>query len=334
MNNSLREKRVLITGASGFIGSWLTQKLLEQQATVTALLHEWNPDSYFISSGMIHRVQNVVGVVEDYDLLEKTIGDYGINTVLHLAAVSVQGQAMKKPREALETNIRGTYNILEACRVHAHLIERVIVTSSDKAYGDSNILPYLETLPMQGKHPYDVSKSCADLIARCYHHSYGLPVAVVRLANTYGGGDWNWSRLIPKTILSLLNNEPPLIYVPLKGDFKRDFLYVEDLVNGYMAVLEGLANPEIQGEAFNLGTGYCWTVMDIVNKIKQQMNYEHIEPVIVQKPHGEILHQSLSPEKAKTILGWTPHYNLDEGLAKTIDWYKAWWRSSKSGHLG
>ncbi len=321
MNNSLRDLRVLVTGASGFMGSWLTEYLLNQGATVTTLLADWNPDSYFVRSGIVHRIRNVIGSIEDYDLLEKVIGDHGINAVFHLAAISVEGLAFEKPRLSFEINIRGTYNVLEACRVHSDMVRRVVVASSDKAYGDSPILPYTEDLPMLGRHPYEVSKSCADLIARSYYHSYGLPVAVGRFGNIYGGGDLNWSRLLPNTIRRLLNNDRPRVRMPAQGSFMRDFLYVKDAVNAYIAMFEGLARPEVHGEAFNFAMGGTWTVLEVVEKIQRIMHCEDIEPLIENQSHGEIWHQQVSAEKAKKVLGWTPRYSFDEGLAETVEWY-------------
>jgi len=321
MNNNLRERRVLVTGASGFMGSWLSKYLLEQEATVVTILADWNPKSYFVQSGIFHRVQNVIGSIEDYNLLEKVIGDYGIDTVFHLAAVSVEGLAFEKPRLAFEINVRGTYNVLEACRVHSDLVQRVIVASSDKAYGDSPILPYTENLPTIGKNPYDASKSCADMIARSYHHSYKLPVAIGRFGNIYGGGDLNLNRLIPNTIRRLLKNEPPLVRMPAQGSFMRDFLYVKDAVNTYISMFEGLANPDVHGEAFNFAMGGSWTVLEIVQKIQQIMNRHDIEPMLVPQSHGEIWHQHVCTQKAQNILGWTPRYSFEEGLRETVEWY-------------
>lgn len=321
-HQKLRKNRILVTGASGFTGSWLTEYLLNSGATITTLLADWNPDSYFVSSGIVYRVKNVIGSIEDYNLLEKVICECGIDTVFHLAAVSVQNLAFKEPRQSFEINIRGTYNLLEACRVHSDLVKRVIIASSDKVYGDSDVLPYTEDLPIHGKNPYDVSKSCADLIAQSYYHSYNLPIVVGRFGNIYGGGDLNWSRLIPNTIRCLVNHERPLVRIPDQGSFRRDFLYVKDLVYAYMAMFEGLARPEIHGQAFNFGTGSCWTVLEIVRKIQKQMNLELIEPIIVPQSNGEILHQQVSAEKAKKELGWDANYSLDEGLAETIDWYR------------
>jgi CDP-glucose 4,6-dehydratase len=330
MDNTLRDYRVLVTGASGFTGSWLTEHLLNRGATVTALLLDCIPESYLVSSGAIHCVKKVYGSIENYDVLEKVIGDHGINAVFHLAAVAVQEMAFGSPRQAFEVNIRGTYNILEACRVHSDLIQRVIVASSDKAYGDSDVLPYNEELPIRGKNPYDVSKSCADLIAYSYSHSYGLPIAIGRFGNVYGGGDLNWSRLIPNTIRRLRDKERPLVRVCNNESFRRDFVYVKDIVRAYMTMFKGLARPETHGQAFNFGTGKSWTVEEIVQKIQSYMHLEPVEFLVEHRSHGEILHQQLSAEKAKRELGWTPTYSLDEGVIETINWYQQFFSKRKS----
>jgi CDP-glucose 4,6-dehydratase len=321
MMNTLNQTRVLVTGASGFIGSWLTEYLLDQGAIVTALMADWNPDTYFVRSGLFHRTKNVVGSITDFDCLNNLMRDQKIQAVFHLAAISVEGLAFKNPRLAFDINIRGTYNVLEACRVNADHIQQVIVASSDKAYGDSPILPYTEDLPTIGKNPYDVSKSCADMIARSYHHSYGLPVAIGRFGNIYGGGDLNWTRLMPNTIKQLLKREAPLVKMPIEGSFKRDFLYVQDAVSTYISMFEGLSRKEVQGEAFNFAMGGSWTVLEIVEKVQKIMGCEDIKPKIVSQTHGEIFHQHVSTEKAESVLGWTPKYSLEAGLAETVEWY-------------
>lgn len=326
----LHNHKILVTGASGFMGSWLTQHLVDQGAQVITILADWNPSSLFVRHGIINRVKNIIGSIEDFDLLEQVIRENKIDTVFHLAAISVEGWAFSHPRKSFEINIRGTYNVLEACRLNADIVSKVIVASSDKAYGDSPILPYTEGLPMQGKHPYEVSKSCADLIARSYYHSYGLPVAVGRFGNIYGGGDLNWSRLIPGSIMRLLNNNSPIVREPKQGSFQRDFLYVKDGVNSYMSMFEGLSRPEVQGEAFNFAMGGTWTVMEIVNKLQKIMNCEHIQPVIEPQDHGEIWHQHVSVAKAQEMLGWTPQYSLDQGLMETIEWYTEFLSSPKT----
>jgi CDP-glucose 4,6-dehydratase len=315
------QNRVLITGASGFTGSCLAEFLLNEGAVVTTLSSDVDPNSSFIRNGIFKRVKSVEGSILEYELLVRTIADLGIDTVFHLAAVSTENKAFEHPRDTFEVNIRGTYHVLDACRINADLVKKVIVASSDKAYGDSPCLPYRETMPVQGMNPYDVSKSCGDLIARSYHHSYGLPVAVARFANIYGGGDLNWSRLVPNTIRRLLKGERPLVRTPSQGVYKRDFLYVRDQVRAYMSLFEGMDCPGICGQAYNFGMGECLAVPEIVANIQRLMHLEDVFPEYRPSEHREILHQQLDTEKAKTELGWTPVYSIDDGLAQTIEWY-------------
>lgn len=324
VTNPLSNNRILVTGASGFTGSWLTEHLLEQGATVITFLLEPAPESVFVQRRLIDRVRNVRASILDFPLLVRTIKSQGIDTVFHLAGVSVENSVYERPRESFEANIRGTYNVLDACRENAKTVERVIVASSDKVYGDSPTLPYHEGLPVQGMNPYDVSKSCADMLARCYYQSYGLPVAVARFANIYGGGDLNWTRLIPNTIRQLLRGERPLLRSPPAGEYKRDFLYIADQVRAYMALFEGLARDDgVRGEAFNFGMGDCFSVREVIKKIARLMGIEieRAEPLVQTAGHREILHQQLSCEKASNLLGWKPECSIDDGLAETIAWY-------------
>lgn len=321
MNNehpSLRGHRILVTGASGFIGSWLTEHLVSRDATVTALVYKPNPRSRFVRNGLANRVSCVYGSLGDYDLLRSVIDDHAIDTVFHLAAVSVQGLAYREPRRAFDSNIRGTYNLLEACRLHS--VQRVIVASSDKVYGDTEDLPYVEELSLRGRNPYDVSKVCADLLAQSYYSSYGLPVIIGRFGNVYGGGDLNWSRLIPRTIRRLSRGKRPILHLPATGEYARDFLYIKDLIPAYMAMFEGLSDPGLHGEAFNFGTGACWTVRDLIEKIQEHMGTS-LPPRIKRCSEGEILQQAVSPQKAWDQLGWTSSYSLHKGLGETIRWY-------------
>jgi CDP-glucose 4,6-dehydratase len=319
---SLHSHRILITGASGFMGAWLAEHLLGEGAFVVNLLSHWEPRSHFVQSGLVHQVKNVIGNVEDYSALERLIAENGVDTVFHLAAISLEGLAFKSPRMALEVNVRGTYNLLEACRRNADTVKRVIVASSDKAYGDSSVLPYTEDMPLQGRHPYDVSKSCADLITHAYAHSYGVPAAIGRFGNIYGGGDLNWSRLIPNTIRRLLAGEPPLVRVPPRGDFMRDFLYVGDAVRAYMAMFHGLDAGVARGQAFNFAMGGSWTVLEVVKMLQRLLQREELEPHLTPAAHGEIFHQQVSARKAREVLGWAPRYPLEQGLEETVAWYR------------
>jgi CDP-glucose 4,6-dehydratase len=320
-DQALRNARVLVTGASGFTGSRLTAELLEAGASVTALTFGADPQGAFLRMNFLERLTRIPGSIVDFELLKRTIADQGIDTVFHLAGISIESTAYERPLEAFEANIRGTYNVLEACRVNSSLVSRVIVASSDKAYGDCQELPYKEKFPVEGRNPYDVSKSCGDLLARSYHHSYGLPVAVARFANIYGGGDLNWTRLVPGTIRRLLNQEPPLVRSPPHGEYKRDFLYIEDQVRAYLSLLAGLSRPEVQGQAFNFGMGACISVPEIVAQIQEIMGLEHIVPVRQNGDHSEIPHQQLSIDRAEKELGWCPRSSFEEGLTETVKWY-------------
>jgi CDP-glucose 4,6-dehydratase len=312
-------QRVFLTGATGFIGSWLTKKLTEQGIHVVALVSDWNQSSELIRSRTIHKLDVVIGTLEDLSLLKQTLNNYQVDTVFHLAAVAVEGKAYQNPIPAFEANIRGTYNLLEACRANGS-VRQVVVASSDKAYGDSAILPYTEELPPLGRHPYDVSKSCADLIAQTYHHTYGLPVAIGRFANIFGGGDLNWSRIVPGTIRHLLKGERPVLRSD--GTFTRDYLYVEDVVNAYLSMADGLDKDGVAGEAFNFGLEKPYTVLEIVDALRKLMNREDLEPLILNQSQAEIRDQYQSTKKAQQVLSWQPQYSLLEGLKKTIAWYQ------------
>jgi CDP-glucose 4,6-dehydratase len=319
----MRNRNILVTGASGFTGTWLTRRLLNSGANVFTILSEEVRESPIIEDQVIDRITCIKGSILDFDLLARTVQDCGIDTVFHLAAVSVEGLAQADPRTSFDVNVRGTYHVLEACRVNAGRVTSVIVASSDKVYGDSPHLPYTEELPVQGMYPYDSSKSCADLIARCYFTSYGLPVAVARFANIYGGGDLNWSRLIPNTIRRLLGHERPVIRSPRDDlHYERDFLYVEDQVRAYLALMDAMSRPGIHGQAFNFGMCTRIPVPQVVSKIQKLMDAEDVEPIYECSDHGEIIRQELSSEKAKKELGWVPAYALDEGLTETIAWYR------------
>ncbi len=268
---------------------------------------------------LIGRVKVVRGDVRDQATLERTLGEYEIDTVIHLAAQTIVTIANRNPISTFETNIAGTWNLMEACR-RSPAVKQVVVASSDKAYGDQKNLPYDENTPLQGQHPYDVSKSCADLIAHTYAETYGLPVVITRCGNFYGGGDLNWNRVIPGTIRSILRGQRPVIRSD--GEYVRDYFYVEDGAAAYMLLAERLATqPVLQGEAFNFSNEIQVTVNQIVEKILRLMN-SNLEPEIRNEVRNEILHQYLSAEKAREKLGWHPLFTLEEGLEHTIAWYQ------------
>lgn len=312
-------RRVFVTGCSGFLGGWLTDALVEAGAAVVGLVRDQVPDSHLMASGLDRRITIVHGELEDAPLLRRAIGEYEIETVFHLAAQPIVGVAHCNPVATFEVNIRGTWNLLEACR-ETSTLKGLVIASSDKAYGDQRDLPYKEELPLQGGHPYDVSKSCADLIAAAYYKTYGLPVAITRCANLFGPGDLNFNRILPGTVRSALQGERPIIRSD--GSPIRDYIFVKDVVNAYLLVARRLDDPEVQGEAFNFGTATPVSVLELTSRILQIMKREDLEPVILDEVQGEIRDQYLSSDKAKRVLGWEPATSLDEGLAETIGWYR------------
>jgi len=313
-------RRVLVTGATGLVGSWLVASLVATRAYVVALVRDYDPQSELVRSGSIRQVHVVNGVLEDYAALERAVNEHEIETVFHLGAQTIVGVALRSPFATFEANIRGTYNLLEACRVHSNLVKRIVIASSDKAYGDTDILPYIEEMPPLGRHPYDVSKSCADLLARAYHETYELPVAVTRCGNIYGGGDLNWSRIVPGTIRSLDLGERPIIRSD--GKFLRDYLYVQDAVQAYLRTAEALDRPAVQGHAFNFAPDQPRTVIEVVETLCRLMGREDLPPVILNKVKAEIRDQYLSSEKARRLLGWSAAYSFEQGLSETVEWYR------------
>lgn len=293
------------------------KELIEQGANVTGLVRDHVPQSNLYQGEHIKKMNIVRGSLEDLAVIERALGEYEIDTVFHLAAQAIVGVANRNPISTFEANILGTWNILEACRKHP-LIKRVIVASSDKAYGDQENLPYDENMPLQGKHPYDVSKSCADLISHTYFHTYGLPVCITRCGNLYGGGDLNFNRIIPQTIQLVLNGEAPEIRSD--GTFVRDYFYIEDAVQAYLLLVEKMEENNLAGEAFNFSNEIQLTVLELVEKILKKMN-SNLKPKVLNQGSNEIKHQYLSAEKARKLLNWTPAYTIDEGLEKTIEWY-------------
>lgn len=318
--NSWKGRRVLVTGASGIIGSWLTKELLARKAEVVALIRDHDPQSELFRSGDINRISVINGQLEDYPTCERAINEYEIDSVMHLGAQTIVGAAARSPLATLNANIKGTYNLLDSCRVHSNLIERIVIASSDKAYGESDILPYTEDMPLKANNPYDVSKSCADMIAQAYQNAYDLPIAILRCGNVYGGGDTNWSRIVPGTIRSLKMGEAPIIRSD--GAYVRDYIYVEDVVLAYVCVAEQLGQENVIGEAFNVSRESPVTVREIVENIQSLMNAQHLTPVVLDQASGEIKDQHLSAEKARKVLGWESRFNLQAGLTETINWYR------------
>ena len=313
------DRPVFVTGATGLLGGWLVRRLVEEGASVTALVRDWVPRSTLLTADWLKQVTIVRGDVRDQALLERALGEYEVDTVFHLAAQTIVGVANRNPVSTLDTNIRGTWALLEAAR-RSPLTKAVIIASSDKAYGDHEELPYDEDAALQGEHPYDASKSCADLIAKMYAVSFNVPVAITRCGNFYGGGDLNWNRLIPGTIRSALKNERPVLRSD--GTLIRDYFYVEDGAAAYMQLAEALhSRPELRGEAFNFSNELQVDVLTIAKKILDHMK-SPLEPDVRAEARNEIQHQWLSAAKARRVLGWAPRFTLDEGLDRTIAWYR------------
>jgi CDP-glucose 4,6-dehydratase len=315
-----QDRSVFVTGATGLVGSWLVKSLIAAGADVVCLIRDRVPRSELERGHLTDRIKVVRGDVCDQRLLERALGEYEVHTVIHLAAQAIVGIANRNPVSTFETNIGGTWALLEASR-RSPTVKQIVLASSDKAYGDHDQLPYDETTPLQGQHPYAVSKSCADLIAKSYAVSYGLPVAITRCGNFYGGGDLNWNRVVPGTIRSILRGERPVIRSD--GEYVRDYFYVEDGVAAYMLLAERLAeNPSLRGEAFNFSNEIQLTVRQLVDKILKLMR-STLEPDVQNQVTNEIRRQYLSAAKARRMLAWAPMFDLEQGLERTIAWYRA-----------
>lgn len=322
-NLNWKNKNVFITGATGLLGPWLTKIIVDEGANVVALNRDIVPKSILWSSSKeFSNIKNEINIVqgglEDYQLLERVLNEYEIEVVFHLGAQTIVGTANRNPLSTFESNIRGTYNLLEACRRNESLIKAIIVASSDKAYGIQEKLPYDEKTPLCGTHPYDVSKSCADLISYTYFNTYKLPVCITRCGNLYGPGDLNFNRIIPGTIRSLLNCERPIIRSD--GSYIRDYFYVKDGALAYKMLAEKMYELDIFGESFNFSNEIQVTVLELVNMIIDTMGIK-AKPIIEGHAQHEIKHQYLSAEKARKLLGWKPIYTLNQGLKETVEWY-------------
>ena len=314
-----QDRPVLVTGATGLLGGWLVRRLVMLGADVVCLVRDWVPQSEFVRAGGIEKVKVVRGDVSDRAVLERALGEYEVDTVVHLAAQTIVGIANRNPISTFEANIAGTWAMLEACR-HTPTVKAVVLASSDKAYGDHEVLPYDEDAPLKGRHPYDVSKSCADLIAQSYAHTYGTPVAITRCGNFYGGGDLNWNRIVPGTIRSVMRGQRPVIRSD--GEYIRDYFYVEDGVEANLLLAQRLAeNPGLAGEAFNFSNELQVTVTELTRRILAVMGSD-LEPEIRNEASNEIRHQYLSAAKARKALEWAPLFDLESGLDRTIGWYK------------
>jgi CDP-glucose 4,6-dehydratase len=325
--NFWQGRNVFVTGATGLLGSWLTEELLNRGASVTCLIRDWVPESRLVEThgageSLISRTRVLRGNLEDLDVLVRGLNEYEIDTVFHLGAQTIVGTASRSPLSTFDSNIRGTWNVLEACRSCPGLIERVVIASSDKAYGEHAQLPYTEDMPLQGRYPYDVSKSCADLIAFSYWHTFRTPVAVTRCGNLFGGGDLNFNRLIPGTIRSALDGARPV--VRSDGTFVRDYFYVRDAVDAYLQLAERLPGDAFCGEAFNFGTETPLSVLQLVDVILAIVGKTDLRPRVLNEARQEIPKQYLDCTKARTLLAWRANYTLEAGLGETIEWYRQW----------
>lgn len=318
-NNFWRDRSVLVTGATGLLGGWLTRSLLSHGASVVCLVRDWVPQCELVRKNQLEQVSVVRGDVTDRGVIERALGEYEVQTVFHLAAQTIVGIANRNPVSTFESNIQGTWNLLEGCR-RSPLVSAIVVASSDKAYGTHTVLPYSEDMALQGRHPYDVSKSCADLISQAYATTFDLPVGITRCGNFYGGGDLNWNRVVPGTIRSILRGERPIIRSD--GQFIRDYFYVEDGAAAYMLLAERLsADRALRGQAFNFSNEIQITVLQLVEKILSKMGSK-LEPEVQNQASNEVRHQFLSAERARQQLNWAPSFTLDEGLERTIAWYR------------
>jgi CDP-glucose 4,6-dehydratase len=317
--NFWRDRAVFITGATGMLGGWLVRRLHATGAAVVCLIRDWLPQCELARTGLIEKVTIVRGEVEDRDLLERTLGEYEIETVFHLAAQTIVTIANRNPISTFETNVCGTWNVLEACR-RSPKIRAIVLASSDKAYGSQPELPYSEDMPLRGQHPYDVSKSCADLIAQSYAKTFKLPIAITRCGNFYGGGDLNWNRVVPGTIRSVIRGQRPIIRSD--GKYVRDYFYVEDAATAYILLAELLTcKLELHGQAFNFSNENQISVIDLVGLILKKMGSD-LKPEIQNQVTNEIRHQYLSSKRARSLLNWTPEFTLEQGLERTIAWYR------------
>ncbi|MBI5563948.1 MAG: GDP-mannose 4,6-dehydratase [Chloroflexi bacterium] len=314
-----KQRRVFVTGCTGILGSWLTLALLDTGAEVIGLVRDRVPLSNLNLTGADKRIIAVDGDICDGALIERVLNEYEIEVVFHLAAQPLVRLANRAPVGTFEINVRGTWLLLDACRV-SPTVKRIVVASSDKAYGDQDVLPYTEDAPLQGRHPYDVSKSCADLITQAYARTYHLPVAITRCGNIYGGGDLNWDRIVPGTIRSVLRGESPVIRSD--GTPLRDYLFVDDIVAGYLRLAERLDDTSLHGQGFNFGMDDPRSALDMARSIIAISDHPELQPTVLNHASNEIGQQYLSSAKAHRVLGWSAQHSLEAGLRRTLDWYR------------
>ncbi len=321
-----KNRNVFVTGATGLLGPWLVQELLTQEANVYVLVRDLVAHSTFFQKHLDKKASIIFGDLLDIELLTRALNEYNIDSVFHLGAQAIVGYANRSPISTFKSNIEGTWNLLEACRL-SPWVKRIVVASSDKAYGAQEKLPYTEDAPLQGHHPYDVSKSCTDLLAQSYFHTYNLPVCVTRCGNFFGGGDFHFNRIIPGTIAAVLKHETPVIRSD--GKFIRDYIYVKDVVDAYLSLAQAMEDKNIVGQCFNFSTDHPFTVLEIVDEILEIMNAKQLTPIIQNNACNEIPAQHLCSRKARTMLGWHAKYGVRKGLEETVLWYKKYFMQNK-----
>ena len=315
-------KNVLITGVTGFVGTWLAKDLIERGANVVGFVRDEIPNMPLRTMGIYGKLGAVTnGDIISYNSVKRVFNEYEIDTCFHLAAQTIVGVAKRSPAITFDINIRGTWNILEAART-SETVKRLVLASTDKVYGEPMKLPITEDHPLLASYPYDASKACVERLARTYFTTYELPVAMTRCCNIYGGGDLNFSRIIPGAIKSIIFNQNPIIRSD--GTPVRDFIYVKDASNAYILLAENIGKTSVNGVAFNFGSNAPINMLDLVKKIIGASGRTNLKPDVqgTAKPHAEIDKQYLSSEKAMRVLGWKPRFDLDSGLKETIKWYE------------
>lgn len=323
------DKRVFVTGSSGFLGSWTVKELNRRGATTIGYVRDLGRHLSRRDDPQTEPHFTVHGALEDYETILRAINEHEADTVLHLGAQPIVGIANRNPRSTFEANVRGTWNVLDACRELGGRVKRIVVASSDKAYGTAPSLPYDESMPLNGRHPYDASKSCTDIIAQTYAHTYGLPVCVTRAGNFYGGRDLNFNRIVPGVVRWAINGERPILRSD--GSMIRDYIYVRDVVLAYLALAEKMEDKAIHGHAFNFSTEQPMSVIALVKHILAAAGRSDLEPIILGEATNEIPEQHLSATKARAMLGWTPAFTLDAALGETVAWYRAWLAAAAAG---
>jgi CDP-glucose 4,6-dehydratase len=317
------KRQVFVTGCSGFLGSWTIKELRRLGATTIGLVRDHSRQSGLDDPTTVPDF-TVEGALEEYEVVLRAINEHEADVVLHLGAQPIVGTALRNPRSTFEANIRGTWHVLDACRELGNQVKRVVIASSDKAYGEVANLPNDETEPLNGRHPYDASKSCTDILAQTYHKTYGLPVCITRCGNFFGGRDLNFSRIVPGAIRWALNGERPVLRSD--GKMVRDYIYVRDAVRAYLLLAEKMDDPALHGHAFNFSAEQPMSVLQLLDRILRLAGRPDLEPIILGEAKAEIPEQYLSAGKARRMLDWSPGWTMDDALQETIAWYKTWLR--------